>query len=85
MRQSDTFLIGTLAHCNTFGEFLDFESVLPHPAIWQWDPTTTCYPNTYFLRIGPNVDIAFISICAYALDELFSDDSTAHHHHDSRW
>ena len=51
----------------------------------QWGPTTTCYPNTYFLRIGPNVDIAFISICAYALDELFSDDSTAHHHHDSRW
>ena len=30
--------------------------------------------NTYFVEIGPNVDAAFISICAYAIDELFSDD-----------
>ena len=27
--------------------------------------------NTYFLEIGPNVDIAFLCICAYALDEMF--------------
>ena len=31
--------------------------------------------NTYFLEIGANVDIAFICICAYAIDELFSDPS----------
>ena len=30
--------------------------------------------DTYFLEIGPNVDVAFICICAYAIDELFSDD-----------
>ena len=30
--------------------------------------------DTYFVEIGPNVDAAFISICAYAIDELFSDD-----------
>ena len=29
--------------------------------------------NTYFVEIGPNVDIAFISLCAYAIDELFSE------------
>ena len=29
--------------------------------------------NTYFLEIGPNVDAAFICICAYAVDELFRD------------
>ena len=29
--------------------------------------------NTYFVEIGPNVDTAFICICAYAIDELFSD------------
>jgi len=50
----------------------------------QWGPTTTNYPNTYFLRIGPNVDIAFICICAYALDELFSDDTPAPQHHNRR-
>merc|ERR1712038_805806 len=35
----------------------------------------TLFENgTYFLEIGPNVDVAFICICAYAIDELFSDD-----------
>merc|ERR1712018_876338 len=29
--------------------------------------------STYFLEVGPNVDIAFICMCAYAIDELFSD------------
>ena len=29
--------------------------------------------DTYFLEIGSNVDIAFICICAYAIDELYSD------------
>ena len=29
--------------------------------------------DTYFLEIGPNVDAAFICICSYALDELFTD------------
>ena len=29
--------------------------------------------NTYFLEIGPNVDIAFMCMCAYAVDELFRD------------
>jgi len=31
--------------------------------------------NSYFLEIGTNVDIAFICICAFAIDELFSDDN----------
>ena len=30
--------------------------------------------NHYYIEIGPNVDLAFISMCAYAIDELFSDD-----------
>ena len=30
--------------------------------------------NHYYIEIGPNVDFAFISMCAYAIDELFSDD-----------
>ena len=29
--------------------------------------------NSYFIEIGPNVDIAFICFCAYAIDELFND------------
>ena len=32
--------------------------------------------DTYFVEIGPNVDAAFICICTYAIDELFSDDET---------
>ena len=28
--------------------------------------------TTYYLRIGANVDIAFICICAYSLEELFT-------------
>jgi uncharacterized protein YxjI len=33
----------------------------------------TIYANdSYFIEIGPNVDVAFICICAYAVDELFS-------------
>ena len=31
--------------------------------------------NTYFLEVGPNVDVAFICMCAYAIDELFKDDN----------
>jgi len=30
--------------------------------------------DTYFLNIGPRVDIAFIVMSAFAIDELFSDD-----------
>merc|ERR1711988_1656587 len=30
--------------------------------------------DTYFLNIGPRVDIAFIIMSAFAIDELFSDD-----------
>jgi len=30
--------------------------------------------NTYFLEVGPNVDVAFICMSAYAIDELFQDD-----------
>ena len=30
--------------------------------------------SSYFVEIGPNVDAAFICICTYAIDELFSDD-----------
>ena len=30
--------------------------------------------NSYFINIGPNVDVAFICMCAYAIDELFNDD-----------
>jgi len=29
--------------------------------------------NTYFIEIGPNVDVAFMSMCTYAIDELFSE------------
>jgi len=29
--------------------------------------------NSYFINIGPNVDVAFICMCAYAIDELFND------------
>ena len=32
--------------------------------------------DTYFVEIGPNVDAAFICICIYAIEELFSDDKT---------
>ena len=31
--------------------------------------------NSYFINIGPNVDVAFICMCAYAIDELFNDDN----------
>ena len=30
--------------------------------------------NSYFINIGPNVDVAFICMSAYAIDELFRDD-----------
>lgn len=30
--------------------------------------------NSYFLNVGPKVDVAFICMCAFAIDELFSDD-----------
>ena len=33
-----------------------------------FDPT-----DSYFIEIGPNVDVAFTCICAYAIDELFSE------------
>ena len=29
--------------------------------------------DSYFIEIGPNVDVAFMSMCTYAVDELFSD------------
>ena len=29
--------------------------------------------DTYFLEVGPNVDIAFMCVCVYALDEMFHD------------
>ena len=29
--------------------------------------------DSYFIEIGPNVDVAFMSICTYAIDEIFSD------------
>ena len=29
--------------------------------------------DTYFIEIGPNVDVAFMSMCTYAIDELFSE------------
>ena len=30
--------------------------------------------NTYFLNVGPNIDVAFLVMCTFAIDELFSDD-----------
>ena len=30
--------------------------------------------NSYFLNVGTKVDVAFICMCAFAIDELFSDD-----------
>ena len=29
--------------------------------------------NTYFLNVGPRVDVAFLVMCTYAIDELFTD------------
>jgi len=31
--------------------------------------------DSYFIEIGPNVDVAFICMSAYAIDELFSDNN----------
>ena len=33
----------------------------------------TADKNTYFIEIQPNIDIAFICLCAYALDEMFAE------------
>ena len=33
--------------------------------------------NNYSLEIGPNVDVAFMSFCAYVLDDLFEDDNNS--------
>ena len=30
--------------------------------------------NTYFLNVGPRVDVAFLVMCTFAIDELFTDD-----------
>ena len=30
--------------------------------------------NTYFLNVGPKVDVAFLVMCTFAIDELFTDD-----------
>ena len=30
--------------------------------------------NIYFLNVGPNIDVAFLVMCTFAIDELFSDD-----------
>jgi len=32
--------------------------------------------NTYYLEISPNVDIAFITLCGFALDEMFKEYKT---------
>ena len=29
--------------------------------------------DSYFIEIGPKVDVAFMSMCTYAIDELFSE------------
>ena len=29
--------------------------------------------DSYFIEIGPNVDVAFMSMCTYAIDEIFSE------------
>ena len=34
--------------------------------------------DSYFLEIGQNVDVAFICMCALAIDELFSDNEIQH-------
>jgi len=36
----------------------------------------TIEKNTYYLEISPNVDVAFISLCAFALDEMFKEYET---------
>ena len=38
----------------------------------KWKNKLT-YKDSYFLEIGQNVDVAFICMCALAIDELFSD------------
>ena len=30
--------------------------------------------NTYFLHVGPRVDVAFLVLATFAIDELFTDD-----------
>ena len=39
----------------------------------KWLSESLSENDTYFLEIGPNVDAAFICMCAYAVDELFRD------------
>ena len=29
--------------------------------------------DSYFIEIGPNVDVVFMSMCTYAIDEIFSE------------
>ena len=40
----------------------------------KYGSNSSYYPNTYFLQIGTNADIAFICMCTYAIDEMFFDD-----------
>ena len=38
---------------------------------WRWFTTST---DTYFVNIGPNIDVAFICMCVMAIDELYHDE-----------
>jgi len=37
---------------------------------WGWN----VHSDTYYLHIGSKVDVAFITMCAYAIDELFNEE-----------
>jgi len=38
-------------------------------------------PDSYYLQIGPGCDVAFITLLAFALDEMWSDNKQNNHHH----
>ena len=29
--------------------------------------------ETYFLNVGPKIDVAFLTMCTFAIDELFAE------------
>ena len=60
------FMMGDL-HTNPY----KIAQVVDRTHLYHNTSTNTC--NTYFVEIGRNVDIAFITLCAYAIDEMFNE------------
>merc|ERR1739847_159615 len=82
---SGTMVVATVKRHSNFSLESSADIYIHNPPVRIEDVTTSGLPvsihvegdiisenNTYFVEIGPNVDAAFISICAYAIDELFS-------------